>query len=247
MAPVDQPRARQRLAMLPPTFTTAQALRAGVPSRDLATLVSEGAALELSRGVYRRSDAPETAHLDLLAVHTRASHTVVCGESVLALHDLIDDIPGLLYTSPYRAELAVRRSPTRPSSSRSTRPRPSISTSSSTRRHQASSYRSTTQPAAWSMPCATATASVRHWPWRRSADTCEPVGPTGPGICKASHANCTRCPSSGRPSKRCSPDGQSSPRHTAGRVYLRPSCTSPCRTAADGDFAQSLSTRNSAT
>jgi predicted transcriptional regulator of viral defense system len=109
MTPVEPPpRARQRLAILPPTFTTAQARRAGLPSRDLATLVSEGAAIELSRGVYRQSDAPETAHLDLLAVHTRASHAVVCCESALALHDLIDDIPTAVH-------IAVPRGTRRPS------------------------------------------------------------------------------------------------------------------------------------
>jgi predicted transcriptional regulator of viral defense system len=100
-------RSHQRLANLPPTFTTAQARRDGLPSRDLAALVSEGAAIELSRGVYRRSDAPETAHLDLLAVHTRASHAVVCGESALALHDLIDDIPAVVH-------IAVPRGSRRP-------------------------------------------------------------------------------------------------------------------------------------
>lgn len=107
MTPSEPPRARQRLATLPATFTTAQARQAGLPSRDLATLVSEGVALELSRGVYRRSDAPETAHLDLLAVHTRASHAVVCCESALALHDLIDDIPAAVH-------IAVPRGSRRP-------------------------------------------------------------------------------------------------------------------------------------
>ncbi|WBQ03072.1 type IV toxin-antitoxin system AbiEi family antitoxin domain-containing protein [Kribbella sp. CA-293567] len=92
-------RSHQRLANLPPTFTTARARQDGLPSRDLAALVGEGVVIELSRGVYRRSDAPETAHLDLLAVHKRASHAVVCGESALALHDLIDDIPAAVHVA----------------------------------------------------------------------------------------------------------------------------------------------------
>jgi predicted transcriptional regulator of viral defense system len=95
------------MATLPPTFTTAQARQAGVPSRDLATLVSDGAVDELSRGVYRRTDAPETAHPDLLAVHTRAPHAVICGESALALHELIDDIPAAVH-------IAVPRGTRRP-------------------------------------------------------------------------------------------------------------------------------------
>jgi predicted transcriptional regulator of viral defense system len=103
----EPPRLGHRLATLPPTFTTAQARQAGLPSRDLATLLSDGAVDELSRGVYRRADAPETAHLDLLAVHTRAPHAVICGESALALHSLIDDIPAAVH-------IAVPRGTRRP-------------------------------------------------------------------------------------------------------------------------------------
>jgi len=43
--------------------------------------------------VYRKSDAPQTAHLDLIAVALRAPRAIVCLESALALHDLIDDNP----------------------------------------------------------------------------------------------------------------------------------------------------------
>lgn len=46
---------------------------------------------------------PDTAHLDLLAVHTRASHAVVCGESALVLHDLIDDVPAAAHIAVPRA------------------------------------------------------------------------------------------------------------------------------------------------
>jgi predicted transcriptional regulator of viral defense system len=92
---------------LPPTFTTAQAREAGIPPRDLAALVSDNAVDELSYGVYRLADAPETAHLDLLAVHARAPHAVICDESALALHELIDDIPAAV-------RIAVRRGAHRP-------------------------------------------------------------------------------------------------------------------------------------
>lgn len=107
MDPVEPPRRQHRLATLPPTFTTAQARQAGLPSRDLATLVSDGEVDELSRGVYRRADAHESAHLDLLAVHTRAPHAVICGESALAIHELIDDIPAAVH-------IAVPRGTRRP-------------------------------------------------------------------------------------------------------------------------------------
>lgn len=96
------------MTTLPPTFTTAQARQAGLSPRDLATLVSDDAVDELSRGIYRRTDAPETAHPDLLAVHMRAPHAVICGESALALHELIDDIPAAVH-------IAIPRGTRRPS------------------------------------------------------------------------------------------------------------------------------------
>jgi predicted transcriptional regulator of viral defense system len=84
---------RERLSELPPTFTAAQARDGGLTSRYLARMAAVGEIFELSRGVYRHADAPESAHLDLIAVHLRAPHAVVCGESALAVHELIDDIP----------------------------------------------------------------------------------------------------------------------------------------------------------
>jgi predicted transcriptional regulator of viral defense system len=96
------------MAELTATFTAAQARHAALSSRDLAYMVREGRVFELSRGVYRDADAPESAHLDLLAVHLRAPMAVVCGESALALHELIDDIPAAVH-------IAVPRGGRRPS------------------------------------------------------------------------------------------------------------------------------------
>ncbi|MFW6691628.1 type IV toxin-antitoxin system AbiEi family antitoxin domain-containing protein [Streptomyces sp. MAR4 CNX-425] len=107
MSAVNKPRIARRLAVLPPTFTTAQAREAQLSSRDLSSLVGEGVLDDLSRGVYRRADAPETAHADLLAVCARAPGAVVCGESALALHELIDDIPTAVH-------IAVPRGSRRP-------------------------------------------------------------------------------------------------------------------------------------
>ncbi|MGH3314040.1 MAG: type IV toxin-antitoxin system AbiEi family antitoxin domain-containing protein [Streptomyces sp.] len=107
MPSTDDSRLEQRLAGLPPTFTAAQARQALLSPRDLAASVREGTIDELSRGVYRRADAPETAHADLLAVCTRAPRAVVCGESALALHELIDDIPAAVH-------IAVPRGSRRP-------------------------------------------------------------------------------------------------------------------------------------
>lgn len=79
-------RLSERLSHLPPTFTARTASEAQLSPRDLAVLRKAGEIDELSRGVYRRADAEPTAHLDLLAVCTRAPHAVVCGESALSLH-----------------------------------------------------------------------------------------------------------------------------------------------------------------
>lgn len=101
-------RRADRLSHLPPTFTARAASAAALSPRDLAMLREAGEIDELSRGVYRRADAEPTAHLDLLAVCTRAPHAVVCGESALSLHELIDDIP-------HEVHIAVPRGSHRPS------------------------------------------------------------------------------------------------------------------------------------
>ena len=98
----------RRLSALPPTFATHMARTKDLSARDLSALREAGEIEELSRGVYRRSDAPATAHLDLLAVCARAPHAVVCGESALSLHELIDDIP-------HEVHVAVPRGSHRPS------------------------------------------------------------------------------------------------------------------------------------
>ncbi|MEU6715049.1 type IV toxin-antitoxin system AbiEi family antitoxin domain-containing protein [Nonomuraea sp. NPDC046802] len=108
MSPQGTSRLASRLAGLPPTFTTAQARLASLSSRDLADLIADGKILELSRGVHRQASAPETAYLDLLTVCIRAPHAVVCDESALALHELIDDIPTAVH-------IAVPRGQHRPS------------------------------------------------------------------------------------------------------------------------------------
>ncbi|WP_116050802.1 type IV toxin-antitoxin system AbiEi family antitoxin domain-containing protein [Amycolatopsis palatopharyngis] len=64
------------LARLPPTFTAHAAVEVGVSRSRLYRLKTEGAVLELSRGVYRKASAAETAHLDLLAVSLRVPRAV---------------------------------------------------------------------------------------------------------------------------------------------------------------------------
>lgn len=84
---------QEALSRLGPTFTKAQAHAVGMTPYMLYALRDAGSIVELSRGVYRNAEALETVHLDLLAVALRAPAAVVCTESALALHELIDDIP----------------------------------------------------------------------------------------------------------------------------------------------------------
>ncbi|WP_433416420.1 type IV toxin-antitoxin system AbiEi family antitoxin domain-containing protein [Microtetraspora malaysiensis] len=84
----------RRLDRLGPTFTAAQAREGGIGSNALARLREAGLIWELSRGVYRKSDAPLTMHVDLLAACTRVPHGVLCLETALTVHDLTDEIPG---------------------------------------------------------------------------------------------------------------------------------------------------------
>jgi predicted transcriptional regulator of viral defense system len=78
---------------LPPTFTTRTARAFGLHPRDLYRLRDDGNLLELSRGVFRRADAPVPHWPDLLAVAHRAPVAVVCCVSALVVHDLTDEIP----------------------------------------------------------------------------------------------------------------------------------------------------------
>lgn len=95
------------LATLPQTFTTREAQEQGVSRSHLHRLKHAGVVIELSRGVYRKADAPETAHLDLLAISHRVPRAVVCLVSALALHELTDEVPAA-------AQFAVPRSRNRP-------------------------------------------------------------------------------------------------------------------------------------
>src|ERR1044072_8282170 len=78
---------------LPPTFTTGQARAAGMHPRDLYAARDGGELVELSRGGFRRADAPAAAYPDLLAISLRAPRAVVCLLSAAAVHDLTDEIP----------------------------------------------------------------------------------------------------------------------------------------------------------
>lgn len=81
------------LASLPSTFTTGEALGWGVHPRRLYAWRERGEIFELSRGVFRREDAPDASRPELLGVARRAPLAVVCLVSAAALHDLTDELP----------------------------------------------------------------------------------------------------------------------------------------------------------
>lgn len=81
------------LGGLPATFTTGQAMAVGVHSRDVYRWRDEGLTFELSRGVYRRADAPLASYPDLLAVSLRAPRAAVCLLSAAEVHELTDELP----------------------------------------------------------------------------------------------------------------------------------------------------------
>lgn len=75
------------------TFTTAEALGSGLHRRELYRLRDDGRLIELSRGVFRRADAPVPTLPDLLAVSRRAPLAIVCCVSAAAVYDLTDELP----------------------------------------------------------------------------------------------------------------------------------------------------------
>ncbi len=81
------------VAEMPDTFTSATAFSRGVHPRDLYAWRDGGEIVELSRGVFRRADAPPATYLDLLAVSYRAPRAIVCCVSAAAVHGLTDEQP----------------------------------------------------------------------------------------------------------------------------------------------------------
>lgn len=78
---------------LPSTFTTETSRAHGVHPRDLYAWREVGLIVELSRGVFRRADAPPASYPDLIAVAHRTPRAIVCCVSAAAVHDLTDEMP----------------------------------------------------------------------------------------------------------------------------------------------------------
>ncbi len=87
---------------LPATFTTKIARELGFHSRDPHGWRDDGDIIELTRGVFRRGDAPSATYPDLLAVPARVPGGMVCCLSAASLYDLTDTLVGVV-------QIAVRR------------------------------------------------------------------------------------------------------------------------------------------
>ena len=81
---------------LPPTFTTRVARGRGVHPRELYAWRDGGEIVELSRGVFRRGDAPPASYPDALAAFYRAPRAIVCCLSAAEVHELTDELVGSL-------------------------------------------------------------------------------------------------------------------------------------------------------
>lgn len=93
---------------LPATFTTKMARSMGAQSRDLHRWRAEGVVVELSRGVFRRADAPEPSFPDLLAVGVRAPRAIVCCVSAAVVHGLSDEMEPAVQIAVSSAHNMVR-------------------------------------------------------------------------------------------------------------------------------------------
>lgn len=81
------------LQTLPNTFTTKTALKSGVHPSTLYRWREDGEIIELSRGVFRQTDAPLPTYPDFLAAAYRSPKAIVCCLAAAAVYDLTDEIP----------------------------------------------------------------------------------------------------------------------------------------------------------
>lgn len=96
------------VAPVGPTFTTEVSRAHGVHPRDLYAWRDDGRIIELSRGVFRRADAPPASCPDMIAVAHRSSRAIVCCISAAAIHDLTDEMSALVQIAlPKRSHTPV--------------------------------------------------------------------------------------------------------------------------------------------
>jgi predicted transcriptional regulator of viral defense system len=88
--------------------SASELIAAGGRWEDLYRLRDEGALTELSRGIYRVTDAPATAYLDLIAVCARAPQGMICLNSAASYWDLTDEMPDVVHLAVARGKHTPR-------------------------------------------------------------------------------------------------------------------------------------------
>ena len=78
-------------------FRSRDAAEAGIHWRYLYAMRDEGTLIELSRGVFRFTDAEMISNLDLVAVSKRSPRGTICLNSALSFWDLTDEIPAEIH------------------------------------------------------------------------------------------------------------------------------------------------------
>jgi predicted transcriptional regulator of viral defense system len=81
------------LSTMPDTFRFSEALE-HMNRRQFYNLRNEGRIIQISRGLYRKSDWHGDE--DLAEISSASPHATIALRSALARHDLIDDIPDML-------------------------------------------------------------------------------------------------------------------------------------------------------
>lgn len=79
------------------TLRTSDILRLGVHPRTLYQLRDSGRVTQITRGVYRLSDMPPAANIELAAAAIRVPDGVVCLISALSFHRITTEIPHEVY------------------------------------------------------------------------------------------------------------------------------------------------------
>ncbi len=79
------------------TLRTRDALKAGIHPRTLYELRDSGRIDQLSRGLFRLTEAPSLGNPDLVTVALKISDGVLCLISALAWHELTTQIPHEIY------------------------------------------------------------------------------------------------------------------------------------------------------
>ncbi|MBI2692109.1 MAG: type IV toxin-antitoxin system AbiEi family antitoxin domain-containing protein [Solirubrobacterales bacterium] len=97
------------------TVTAGEVERAGFSRNDIYAARDHGYFVELSRGVFRLTDAPPVSHLDFVAVCKRVPSGTICLESSLSRWDLVDDIPSWVHIAVPRGahRPKIERPPTK--------------------------------------------------------------------------------------------------------------------------------------